>query len=117
MSQPPSDLHHSVRHNARIGIFLFLIYLIIYAGFVALSAFAPAIMAKPVIGGVNLAVVYGFVLIGLALVLAISFFLGRKAKTARGYFAAHGQIGWFVNGVAFAGDYLSAASFLGICGM
>ena len=24
---------------------------------------------------------------------------------------------WFVNGVAFAGDYLSAASFLGICGM
>ena len=28
-----------------------------------------------------------------------------------------GQIGWFVNGVAFAGDYLSAASFLGICGM
>ena len=24
---------------------------------------------------------------------------------------------WFVNGIAFAGDYLSAASFLGICGM
>ena len=30
---------------------------------------------------------------------------------------AGGQIHWFVNGVAFAGDYLSAASFLGICGM
>ena len=50
-------------------------------------------------------------------VLAISFYLGAKAKSARGYFAAHGQVGWFVNGVAFAGDYLSAASFLGICGM
>src|SRR5215208_6985171 len=50
-------------------------------------------------------------------VLAISFYLGAKAKSAQGYFAAHGQIGWFVNGVAFAGDYLSAASFLGICGM
>ncbi|MEA2711250.1 MAG: cation/acetate symporter [Phycisphaerales bacterium] len=50
-------------------------------------------------------------------VLGISFYLGRKAKSAQGYFAAHGQIGWFVNGVAFAGDYLSAASFLGICGM
>lgn len=49
-------------------------------------------------------------------VLAISFYLGSKAKTAQGYFAAHGQIHWFVNGVAFAGDYLSAASFLGICG-
>ncbi|MGN6506152.1 MAG: sodium/solute symporter [Tepidisphaeraceae bacterium] len=49
--------------------------------------------------------------------LGLSFYLGRRAKTAGGYFAAHGEIGWFVNGVAFAGDYLSAASFLGICGM
>jgi cation/acetate symporter len=50
-------------------------------------------------------------------VLGISFYLGAKAKSASGYYAAHGQIPWFVNGVAFAGDYLSAASFLGICGM
>jgi cation/acetate symporter len=50
-------------------------------------------------------------------VLALSFYLGSKAKSAQGYFAAHGQVGWFVNGIAFAGDYLSAASFLGICGM
>ncbi len=50
-------------------------------------------------------------------VLVLSFWLGRRASSAGGYFAAHGQIGWFVNGVAFAGDYLSAASFLGICGM
>lgn len=50
-------------------------------------------------------------------VLSLSFYLGRKAKSAKGFYAAHGQIGWFVNGVAFAGDYLSAASFLGICGL
>src|SRR6187455_3493840 len=50
-------------------------------------------------------------------VLGISFYLGAKARSAKGYYAAHGQVGWFVNGVAFAGDYLSAASFLGICGM
>src|SRR6202789_3723886 len=50
-------------------------------------------------------------------VLGLSFYLGRKAMSAKGYYAAHGQINWFVNGVAFAGDYLSAASFLGICGM
>ncbi|HYG77905.1 MAG TPA: cation acetate symporter [Planctomycetota bacterium] len=50
-------------------------------------------------------------------VLALSFYLGSKAKSAKGYYAAHGQIHWFVNGIAFAGDYLSAASFLGICGM
>ena len=50
-------------------------------------------------------------------VLGLSFYLGARAKSAQGYFAAHGQIHWFVNGIAFAGDYLSAASFLGICGM
>jgi cation/acetate symporter len=62
-----------------------------------------------------IAVVIFFVFVGIT--LGISFFLGRKAQSAQGYFAAHGQIPWFVNGVAFAGDYLSAASFLGICGM
>jgi cation/acetate symporter len=50
-------------------------------------------------------------------VLGISFYLGARAKSASGYFAAGGSIHWAVNGVAFAGDYLSAASFLGICGM
>lgn len=49
--------------------------------------------------------------------LGLSFWLGRKARSSEGYFAAHGEIPWFVNGIAFAGDYLSAASFLGICGM
>jgi len=50
-------------------------------------------------------------------VLGLSFFFARKTKSAAGYYAAGGQIHWAVNGIAFAGDYLSAASFLGICGM
>jgi cation/acetate symporter len=53
----------------------------------------------------------------VAFVLGLSFYFARKAKSASGYFAAGGSIHWGVNGVAFAGDYLSAASFLGICGM
>jgi cation/acetate symporter len=53
----------------------------------------------------------------VAVTLALSFYLGRRARTAAGYYAAGGGVPWFVNGVAFAGDYLSAASFLGICGM
>ena len=56
-------------------------------------------------------------LLFVGVTLGLSFYLGRKAKSSEGYFAAHGQIPWFVNGIAFAGDYLSAASFLGICGM
>ncbi len=50
-------------------------------------------------------------------VLGLSFYYARKTQSAEGYFAAGGTISWQVNGIAFAGDYLSAASFLGICGM
>ena len=53
----------------------------------------------------------------VAFVLWISYHFARRTHTAKGYFAAGGNIHWSVNGIAFAGDYLSAASFLGICGM
>jgi cation/acetate symporter len=53
----------------------------------------------------------------VAITLGLSFYLGAQSRSSHGYFAAGGGIHWFVNGVAFAGDYLSAASFLGICGM
>jgi cation/acetate symporter len=66
-------------------------------------------VTSPLAVGVFLAFVLG--------VLVLSWWLGRGATSASGYYAAHGQIHWFVNGIAFAGDYLSAASFLGICGM
>lgn len=62
-----------------------------------------------------LSVVLFLIIVGL--VLALSFYFARKAKSASGYYAAGGTIHWSVNGVAFAGDYLSAASFLGICGL
>lgn len=63
----------------------------------------------------TLAVVVFVALVGAT--LGFSFWLGARAKSSSAYFAAGGQIHWFVNGIAFAGDYLSAASFLGICGM
>src|SRR5204863_7972300 len=63
----------------------------------------------------SLAVTIFVIFVGLT--LALSFYLGSRARSASGYFAAGGQIHWFINGIAFAGDYLSAASFLGICGM
>ncbi len=53
----------------------------------------------------------------VAAVLGISFHFSRSTKSSKSYFAAGGSIHWSVNGIAFAGDYLSAASFLGICGM
>lgn len=63
----------------------------------------------------NLAIVIFLFIVGL--VLGLSFFFSRKTKSSAGYYAAGGKIHWAVNGIAFAGDYLSAASFLGICGM
>jgi len=57
-----------------------------------------------------------FIIFVLA-VLGISYWFARRAKSASGYYAAGGNIHWTVNGIAFAGDYLSAASFLGIAGM
>jgi len=56
-------------------------------------------------------------LIFVVFVIGLSLYLGNKAKTSSGYYAAGGKIHWGVNGIAFAGDYLSAASFLGICGL
>ena len=53
----------------------------------------------------------------VSLVLIISFYFAARSRSASGYYAAGGRIHWSVNGIAFAGDYLSAASFLGICGM
>jgi cation/acetate symporter len=50
-------------------------------------------------------------------VLRLSSYFGKKTQSTKGYYAAGGNIHWVINGIAFAGDYLSAASFLGICGM
>ncbi len=60
-----------VTYNTRVGVILFFIYVLFYAGFMLLSAFWPEIMSSPSLGGVNLAVVYGFVLIGAALLIAL----------------------------------------------
>ena len=50
-------------------------------------------------------------------VLLISRYFAKKSQSTKGFYTAGGSIPWVVNGIAFAGDYLSAASFLGICGM
>jgi uncharacterized membrane protein (DUF485 family) len=57
--------------NTRLGVFLFAVYLLLYAGFVLLAAFAPATMESTPLAGVNLAIWYGFGLILAALVLAL----------------------------------------------
>jgi uncharacterized membrane protein (DUF485 family) len=80
---PPENPHHIAR-NARIGLVLFVIYVLFYAAFVWLSAFRPAVMAEPFVGGVNLAVCYGFALIIAAFILAIIYMLICRDSTDDG---------------------------------
>ena len=61
---------------------------------------------------VNIAIFAGFVLVTLVIVLRAS----RNNRTAADYYAAGRSFTGPQNGTAIAGDYLSAASILGICG-
>src|SRR6476619_4217952 len=53
----------------------------------------------------------------VAATLVITYFSARRTTSASAYFAAGRRITGWQNGLAIAGDYMSAASFLGIAGM
>src|SRR6476659_9846884 len=53
----------------------------------------------------------------VAATLIITYFSARKSSGSSAYFAADRRIRGWQNGLAVAGDYMSAASFLGIAGM
>lgn len=53
----------------------------------------------------------------VAATLVITYFSARKSTGSTAYFAAGRRVTGWQNGLAIAGDYMSAASFLGIAGM
>lgn len=57
--------------NARLGLQLFCVYLLLYGGFVLINTFSAETMEMMPMEGVNLAIIYGFGLIIAALVLAL----------------------------------------------
>ena len=56
-------------------------------------------------------------LVFIAITLGITYWASRRSSGASAYFAASRQIKGWQNGIAVAGDYMSAASFLGIAGI
>jgi cation/acetate symporter len=56
-------------------------------------------------------------LVFIAITLGITYWASKRSAGASAYFAAGRQIKGWQNGVAVAGDYMSAASFLGIAGL
>ena len=89
---PPSPQRTEIFHsagearNARIGLGLFAVYVVLYGGFMVLNAFFPQRMGMPFLGGVNLAVTYGLVLIVGAFALALLYmFLVRGTGEGEGH--------------------------------
>ncbi|PTM59661.1 solute symporter family protein [Desmospora activa] len=63
----------------------------------------------------NMTVIVLFLAIVIS-TLVITYFAAKKTRTASEFYTAGGGLTGWQNGLAIAGDYLSAASFLGIAG-
>ncbi len=61
------------------------------------------------------AILFFFLFVGFTLV--ITYWAAKRTKTTEHFYAAGRTISGFQNGLALAGDYMSAASFLGIAGL
>jgi cation/acetate symporter len=53
----------------------------------------------------------------VGITLVVTYLAAGQSTTSRGFYTAHRRIGGLQNGWAIAGDYMSAASFLGITGL
>ena len=68
-------------YKMRLGIWMFVFYSLFYASFVAINLLNPRAMAAIVFAGLNLATVYGFALIIVALIEALVYdWLCRKKE-------------------------------------
>lgn len=83
---------------------------------------AVAVMAGGAIEGeiakqeLNLSAIIMFLLF-VGGTLGITYWAAKRTKSAKDFYTAGGGITGFQNGMAIAGDYMSAASFLGISGL
>ena len=75
-----------------------------------------SLLCKPALGSPTLSAVLFFVII-VVLTLAITWWAAKRTKSTSEFYAAGRSISAFQNGLALAGDYMSAASFLGIAGL
>jgi len=80
------------------------------------AATGPATAAQTRIGEPN-AVAMAFFFVFIAVTLGITYWAARRTRTTEEFYAAGRTITAGQNGFALAGDYMSAASFLGIAGL
>jgi cation/acetate symporter len=87
----------------------------------ALAA-AAALLATPAFAQTAVNPKYTYLTFGvfaaiIGVTMYITYLAAKRTKTAADFYAAGGGISGLQNGWAIAGDYLSAASFLGIAGL
>jgi cation/acetate symporter len=82
----------------------------------AAPAAAPAAERTSSLGSPSaMSILFFFIIVAVTLV--ITYFAAKKTKTSSEFYAAGRSVSAMQNGFALAGDYMSAASFLGISGM
>lgn len=88
----------------------------LYGGLLSLAA-SPAAYAteEPSGGGSNTAIIY-FLLV-IAATLGITYWAAKRTRSADEFYAAGSRITGPQNGLAIAGDFMSAATFLGMTGL
>lgn len=72
MSHGPSTVWKddaSTKYKSRLGVIMFLVYAVVYGGFIAINVAFPQWMRIDV-GSLNVAIIYGFGLIVLAIIQA-----------------------------------------------
>ncbi|HUH42197.1 MAG TPA: cation acetate symporter [Sulfurimonas sp.] len=92
----------------RIFLFLILSFIAIFAS----DAITGEVQKQPL----NASAIVMF-LIFVGATLGITYWAAKRTKSAKDFYTAGGGITGFQNGMAIAGDYMSAASFLGISGL
>src|SRR5205823_463654 len=73
-------------------------------------------MTETAIGKPN-AIAMGFFFLFIAVTLRITYWAARRTRTTEHFYAAGRSVSPGQNGLALAGDYMSAGSFLGVAGL
>jgi uncharacterized membrane protein (DUF485 family) len=73
LHEPAAQLgkDHSIQRKTRLGIIMFIVYLVVYTGFVVIGTIWPKLLGVEFMAGQNLAVIYGMGLIILAAIMGV----------------------------------------------
>lgn len=80
MAEGESQETRTAGPASRLGLALFGVYVLLYAGFMGLVLIRPEALAARPLGGVNLAIACGLGLIVAAVVLSVAYIVARAGR-------------------------------------